>query len=81
VPASTWCCPFFRIGTALISGIALILGIRSLMENDAKIETAPTTSIFIPVLSTISILSLRQKHGFDVHFALISQGPDRLVML
>ncbi len=72
---------FFLIGTALISGIALILGIRSLMENGANIETAPTMSIFIPVLTTISILSLRQNHGLDVHFALTSLGPDRLVML
>ncbi len=72
---------FFLIASVLIAAIALILGIRSLAENGANIETAPTFSIFIPILTIISILSLRQNHGLDAHFGLASGGAERLMML
>ncbi len=72
---------FFLVATLLIGTIALVLGMRSMMENGANIETAPTLSIFIPLLTVISILSLRQHHGLGVHFALESGGVDRLMML
>jgi hypothetical protein len=72
---------FFLVAAALIGAIALVLGFRSLMENGANIETAPTLSIFIPLLTIIAILTLRQSHGLDEHFALASGGADRLMML
>ncbi len=72
---------FFLIASALIGAIALVLGIRSLAENGASIETAPTLSVFIPLLTIIGILSLRQNHGLDVHFGLSGGGADRLMML
>jgi len=72
---------FFLMATIVIGAVALVLGIRSLMENGANIETAPTLSIFIPMLTIIAILSLRQNHGLDEHFALASGGADRLMML
>ena len=72
---------FFLVAAILIGVIALVLGIRSLMENGADIETAPTLSIFIPLLTVISILVLRQNHGLGEHFALASGGANRLMML
>ncbi|HPJ96633.1 MAG TPA: hypothetical protein PK022_04945 [Syntrophales bacterium] len=72
---------FFLVATLLIGAIALVLGMRSMMENGANIETAPTLSIFIPLLTVISILSLRQHHSLGVHFALESAAGDRLMML
>ena len=72
---------FFLVAAALIGAVALVLGLRSLMENGATIETAPTLSVFIPVLTIIAILSLRQNHGLDHHFALASGGADRLMLL
>ena len=72
---------FFLVAAALIGAVALVLGLRSLMENGATIETAPTLSVFIPVLTIIAILSLRQNHGLDHHFALSSGGADRLMLL
>jgi hypothetical protein len=72
---------FFLISSVLIAGIALVLGLRSLAENGANIETAPTLSVFIPLLTIIGILSLRQNHGLDEHFGLASGGADRLMML
>ncbi len=72
---------FFLIASVLIAAIALVLGIRSLAENGANIETAPTFSIFIPLLTIIGILSLRQNHGLNEHFGLTSGGAERLMML
>jgi hypothetical protein len=72
---------FFLIASVLIAGIALVLGLRSLAENGANIETAPTLSVFIPLLTIIGILSLRQNHGLDEHFGLASGGAERLMML
>jgi hypothetical protein len=72
---------FFLVAAALIGAVALVLGLRSLLENGATVETAPTLSVFIPVLTIIAILSLRQNHGLDEHFALASGGADRLMLL
>lgn len=72
---------FFLVAVILIGVVALVLGIRSLLENGADIETAPTLSIFIPLLTVTSILILRQNHGLDEHFALASGGANRLIML
>lgn len=72
---------FFLIAAVLIGAVALVLGFRSLLENGATIESAPTLSIFIPLLTIIGILSLRQGHGLDEHFALASSGADRLMLL
>ncbi len=69
------------MAAALIGAVALVLGLRSLMENGATIETAPTLSVFILLLTIIAILSLRQNHALDHHFALASGGADRLMLL
>lgn len=72
---------FFLVTAALTALIALFLGFRALLEQGATIETAPTLSIFIPVLTILAILSLRQSHGLNEHFALVSSAADRLMTL
>ncbi|HKK33683.1 MAG TPA: hypothetical protein VJ934_09010 [Desulfomicrobiaceae bacterium] len=72
---------FFLVASALIGIVALVLGLRSLLENGANVETAPTLSIFIPILTIITILSLRQNHGLDVHFAVTGSKADLLMLL
>ncbi len=72
---------FFLVAALLISLIALILGFRALLEQGANIETAPTLSIFIPVLTILAILDLRQSHGLNEHFAVLSSAADRLMLL
>ncbi len=60
---------FFLVTSALIAAVALILGLRSMMEHGANVETAPTLMIVIPLLTVLGILSLRQTHGMEVHMA------------
>lgn len=72
---------FFLVTSGLIALVALILGIRSLLENGASIETAPTLSVFIPLLTVLGILVLRQTHGLGVHFGSASGSAERLILL
>ena len=52
-----------------------------MVENGANIETAPTLSVFIPFLTIIGILFLRQNHGLDDHFGLTSGGGAEWLMM
>lgn len=72
---------FFLVAAALIAAVALVLGLRALLENGASVETAPTLSIFIPLLTVLAILVLRQGHGLSVHFGLHETGAERLMFL
>ena len=59
---------FFLVTAVVIAGIAMILGIRSMMENGANSETAPTLMIIVPLITVLGILGLRQSHGLHEHF-------------
>lgn len=72
---------FFLVTAVGIAAIGLILGLRSLMENGANPETAPTLTIFIPLLTVIAILLLRQDHGMSTHFGTETLGAERLMQL
>lgn len=61
---------FFLMTSALIAVVAMILGLRSMMENGANADTAPTLLIIVPLLTVLGILMLRQAHGFGVHFGI-----------
>jgi hypothetical protein len=58
---------FFLVTSAVIAAVALVLGIRSLMEHGANPETAPTLMILMPVFTILGILVLRQNHGLGSH--------------
>ena len=59
---------FFLMTSALIAAVAMILGLRSMMENGANADTAPTLLIIVPLLTVLGILMMRQAHGLHVHF-------------
>jgi hypothetical protein len=72
---------FFLMTSGLIAVVAMILGLRSMMENGANPETAPTLSIIVPLLAVLGILSLRQSHGLGEHFGSEAMAGETLVML
>ncbi|ATX66880.1 TsoY family (seleno)protein [Roseinatronobacter bogoriensis] len=72
---------FFLMTSGLIAVVAMILGLRSMMENGANPETAPTLSIIVPLLAVLGILSLRQNHGLGEHFGSPEMAGETLVML
>lgn len=72
---------FFLMTSVLIAVVAMVLGIRSMMENGANPETAPTLSIIVPLLAVLGILSLRQNHGLHEHFGSESMAGETLVTL
>ncbi len=60
---------FFLMAAGLIAAVALVLGLRAMLEHGAAAETAPTLMIVIPLITVLGILTLRQGHGMEVHFA------------
>ena len=61
---------FFFMASAVIAGLAFILGVRAMMENGINIETAPTLTIVVPLMTVLGILLMRQDHGLHTHFGV-----------
>ncbi|TVP70844.1 MAG: hypothetical protein EA339_11955 [Rhodobacteraceae bacterium] len=72
---------FFLMTSGLIAVVAMMLGLRSMMENGANAETAPTLSIIVPLLAVLGILSLRQSHGLETHFGSAATAGETLATL
>ncbi|MGB0959242.1 MAG: TsoY family (seleno)protein [Halocynthiibacter sp.] len=72
---------FFLVASVVITVIALILGLRSMMENGANAETAPTLMVVIPIMTVLGILIVRQSHGLHVHFGSHGSAGDMLITL
>ncbi|MCT8159189.1 TsoY family (seleno)protein [Pseudoruegeria sp. SHC-113] len=72
---------FFLITAALIAGLAMILGLRAMMEHGAAQETAPTLMILIPLMTILAILTLRQGHGLHSLFGGHTAPADTLMSL
>ncbi|WP_114964519.1 TsoY family (seleno)protein [Alkalilacustris brevis] len=72
---------FFLVTAALIAVVAMILGLRAMMENGANPETAPTLMIIVPLVTVLGILMLRQNHGLGEHFGLMANAGENLSLL
>ncbi|MBM1220609.1 hypothetical protein JQU17_06780 [Ponticoccus sp. SC2-23] len=59
---------FFVVLSLIIAGVTMFLGLRSMMENGANAEAAPTLWIAIPLITVLAIAWMRQAHGLHVHF-------------
>lgn len=59
---------FFYVAAVILAGVALILGFRAMLEFGAAKEASPTLMIVIPIVTVLSILTLRQDHGLHVVF-------------
>jgi len=72
---------FFFITSVAIAGIALILGMRSMLDHGTNAETAPTLMILIPLMTILGILMLRQNHGLGTQFESHTQDAETFLML
>lgn len=72
---------FFIVSAVIIGTIALFLGFRSMLENGASTEAAPTLWVAIPILTVISIALVRQGHGIHVHLDVHGNAADNFLML
>jgi len=72
---------FFFVTALVIIAVALVLGVRSMLENGVGTETAPTLMILIPITTILGILLLRQEHGLGEHFAAHSEAAGTMMML
>lgn len=65
----------------LVAVVAVVLGMRAMMEHGANVETAPTLMIIIPLVTVLGIMALRQIHGIETHFGGEASTGDMLMML
>ena len=72
---------FFLVAAVVLAALAMVLGVRSMMENGVAVEAAPTLLIVLPLVTVASILLLRQWHGIHVHFDGHSGPAETLVFL
>lgn len=72
---------FFFVTAAIISLIALFLGMQSIMENGVAPEGAPTLLIIVPMMTVLGILTLRQDHGLHTQFDVHSAPAQTLMLL
>lgn len=72
---------FFLVAAGLIAAVALVLGLRAMMEHGANPETAPTLMILVPLVTVLGILMLRQNHGLHEHFGAPELAGDNLLLL
>lgn len=72
---------FFFVTALIIIAVALVLGVRSMLENGVSAETVPTLMILIPLITILGILTLRQQHGLGEHFAAHSEAAGSMMML
>ncbi len=72
---------FLFVTALLIAGVALILGIRSMLDHGTNAETAPTLMILIPLITILGITLMRQSHGMGVHFEAHPTPADTFMLL
>lgn len=72
---------FFFVTAAVIAAVAMVLGLRALLENGANAETAPTLLILMPLFTILAILMLRQGHGLEHHLDASINAWDDFMML
>jgi hypothetical protein len=72
---------FFLVTALVIAALGLILGFRSMMENGAAPETAPTLMIVLPLATILGILMLRQDHGLGEALGAHVPAADGFMML
>lgn len=72
---------FFIVSAMVIGAVALFLGFRSMLENGANAEAAPTLWVAIPILTVISIALIRQGHGLHVHLDVHGEAAGTFLTL
>jgi hypothetical protein len=72
---------FFLVTSAILGFMAMLFGMRSMMEHGAAPESAPTLLIVVPLLTVLGILMLRQDHGLHTQFEVHGSGAETMMML
>ena len=58
-----------------------VLGLRSMLENGANDEGAPTLWVIIPILTVIGIAMMRQSHGMHGSFGVHTETASNFMLL
>lgn len=72
---------FFAMTAVLITVIALVLALNSMLQHGVAREAAPTLLIVVPILTVLGIAALRMDHGLHTTFEAHSAAADTFVFL
>ncbi|NVK35099.1 MAG: hypothetical protein HWE23_11505 [Rhodobacteraceae bacterium] len=72
---------FFIVAAVIMGTVALFLGFRSMLENGAQEEGAPTLWVAIPIMTVVAIALMRQDHGMHVQLGSRGNQADLFEML
>ena len=78
---STIAASFFIVTAVLVGVIKLVLGVRAMMESGANPESAPTLWIVVPIVTVVTIATLRIDHGLHAHLGASGGAAQTFTML
>lgn len=81
VTASLILSSFFAIVSVVYIVVAGVSAVPSMLRHGVAREAAPTLMILVPIVTVLSILTLRQSHGLHTTFDAHSNGGETLVFL
>lgn len=69
------------VGALIWATVGVVLGLSALVQHGAQVEAIPTLMNVVPLTTVLGILMMRQSHGLEVHFGVISAPGDDLWFL
>lgn len=81
VAASYMASTFFLAAATLVGAVGIVLGFRSMLENGANDEAAPSLLVVIPFATVAGIALMRQAHGLHGQFDAHAGAADSFTLL
>ncbi|MGF1659716.1 MAG: hypothetical protein ACFCUS_09820 [Rubrimonas sp.] len=72
---------FFIVAAVLVGSVAMMLGLRAMMERGADADSAPSLWIGVPILTVLGIALMRTGHGAHAHLGAETTAADNLSVL
>lgn len=72
---------FFLAAATLVGAVGIVLGFRSMLENGANDEAAPSLLVVIPFATVAGIALMRQAHGLHGQFEVHAGAADSFTLL
>ncbi|WP_439527797.1 TsoY family (seleno)protein [Pannonibacter sp.] len=72
---------FFLAAAILVGAVGIVLGFRSMLENGANDEAAPSLLVVIPFATVAGIALMRQAHGLHGQFEVHAGAADSFTLL
>ena len=72
---------FFGVAAIVYAVFAAITGMSAMLQHGTAREAAPTLMIFVPLLTILGIMTMRQSHGLHMGFDGAADDADTMMFL